>query len=48
MNFSITGYEDQTIRFSLIDFSEHFKDVEQDSLKKIKIRNVPSHGSLYL
>ena len=44
----INGSEDQIINFSRILFIENFNDVDNDSLNKIKIISLPSHGTLKL
>ena len=44
----INGNEDQIINFSRILFNENFIDIDNDSLNKIKIISLPSHGTLKL
>ena len=44
----INGIEDQIINFSRILFTQNFIEVANNSLNKIKIISLPSHGTLKL
>ena len=47
-DFKVTMNEDQIIWFQPFDFSSHFNGFENDELTKMKITNIPSHGTLKL
>lgn len=48
LDFAKTVDEDDTLTFSLTDFTEVYDDVEEDALQKIIIRGIPSAGNLLL
>ena len=43
-----TAAEDTTITFTLSDFTNHYTDVDGDTLAAIQITSLPAHGSLLL
>ena len=45
-DISKTGVENEILPFSATDFTSHFTDPDRDSLTKIKVVSLPSHGTL--
>ncbi|MEI6638709.1 MAG: Ig-like domain-containing protein [Chlorobium sp.] len=47
-NFTGGGNEDATITFAAIDFTNHYSDLDGDTLAKVQITALPGHGTLKL
>ena len=47
-NFTVNGAEDVVLQFDSLDFQTHFFDVDNDTLAKISICQLPGNGTLKL
>ena len=47
-DFTLAGFEDQTVEFSVADFIDRFSDEDEDTLKEVRVITLPTTGELTL